>query len=75
MTACCFTPAEIDEMTLADVVALFDYWRDFPPPHEILKIAFRLERKPEPPKVVSAADPSGIGALVARFPDGKVKLA
>ena len=50
MTACGFTPAEIDEMTLFDVMALFEYWRDFPPSHEILKLAYRVERKPALPK-------------------------
>lgn len=73
MTACGFTPAMIDEMALADVAALFDYWRDFPPAHEILKCVYRIERKHETPAVPDAGDPSGIGALIARFPDGKVK--
>ncbi|MHB8885809.1 MAG: hypothetical protein ACYC5H_12180 [Methylovirgula sp.] len=72
MTACSFTPAEIDEMTLFDVVSLFAYWRDYPPVHEILKCVYRIEKKPEP-NIASLDDPSGIGALIARFPDGKVK--
>ncbi|HTJ02208.1 MAG TPA: hypothetical protein VL492_05410 [Methylovirgula sp.] len=72
MTACGFTPEAIDEMTLFDVEALFAYWRDFPPAHEILKYAYRIERKADAP-TLDAADPSGIGALIARFPDGKVK--
>ncbi len=76
MTACGFTPETIDEMTLFDVEALFDYWRDFPPAHEILKYVYRIERKADAPKggeAADAADPSGIGTLIARFPDGKVK--
>lgn len=71
MTACGFTPAEIDEMSLADVMALFAYWREHPPVHEILKCVYRIESKPEP-KPATSSDPSGIGALIARFPDGKV---
>jgi len=72
MTACGFTPTEIDEMSLADVIALFAYWRQHPPVNEILQCVYRLEPKPEP-KAVSRDDPSGIGALIARFPDGQVK--
>ena len=72
MTACGYTPAEIDEMTLFDVANLFAYWRETPPAHEILKCVYRIAPKPmaEPN---TADDPSGIGALIARFPDGQVK--
>ncbi|MDR3407077.1 MAG: hypothetical protein P4L68_01100 [Methylovirgula sp.] len=72
MTACSYTPAEIDEMTLFDVANLFAYWRETPPAHEILKCVYRIAPKPaaEPN---AAGDPSGIGALIARFPDGQVK--
>ena len=72
MTACGFTPGEIDEMSLFDVMALFAYWREHPPVHEILKCVYRIESKPEP-ELVSNVDPSGIGALIARFPDGRVR--
>ncbi|MGP0057835.1 MAG: hypothetical protein ACLPID_00900 [Beijerinckiaceae bacterium] len=58
-------------MTLFDVMALIAYWRAHPPVHEILKAVFRIERKQEAAK--SPDDPSGIGALIARFPDGQVK--
>jgi hypothetical protein len=71
MTACGYTPTEIDEMTLFDVIALYSYWRDHPPVHDILKAVFRIERKLE--ELRSADDPSGIGALIARHPDGQVK--
>lgn len=67
-----FTPAEIDEMTLFDVMGLFSYWRENPPVQEILKAVYRIEPKPELPRA-SADDPSGIGGLIARFPDGKVR--
>ena len=75
MTGCGYTPAEIDEMTLHDVLALFAYWRDFPPAHEILKCVYRIERKVAAPVVASAADPSGIGGLIARYPGGFVGAA
>ncbi len=72
MTSCGFSPSEIDEMTLFDVHMLFAYWRDFPPAHELLKIVYGLTKKPvsTPAKT---GDPSGIGGLIARFPDGKVR--
>ena len=73
MTACGFTPCQIDEMTLNDVLDLFAYWRAFPPTHEILKIAYRIEPKPDPSTTRSNNDPSGIGGLIARFPDGFVR--
>jgi hypothetical protein len=73
MTACGFTPSEIDEMTLRDVLDLFSYWRASPPTHEILKLAYRIEPKPNPSPKKSDSDPSGIGGLIARFPDGFVR--
>ncbi|WP_020177054.1 hypothetical protein [Methyloferula stellata] len=72
MTSCGFTPADIDDMTLFDIQALFSYWRDFPPAHEILKLAYGIERKPASKPSIGGHDPSGIGGLIARFPDGKV---
>jgi hypothetical protein len=72
MTACGFSPSDIDDMTLFDVHALFAYWRDFPPVHEILKAVHGIAcaaKAPENPN-----DPSGIGSLIARFPNGKVPL-
>lgn len=74
MTNCGYTPAEIDEMTFHDVLVLFAYWRDFPPTHEILKYVYHIEQKPERTVKKSTSDPSGIGGLVARFPDGLVRL-
>lgn len=73
MTGCGFTPAEIDEMSLFDVMTLFAYWREHPPVHEILKCVYRIERKPAP-EIAATDDPSGIGGLIAAFPDGKVRL-
>ncbi|MGQ0446162.1 MAG: hypothetical protein ACT4O2_13810 [Beijerinckiaceae bacterium] len=75
MTSCGYTPAEIDELTLHDVLGLFAYWRDFPPIHEILKCVHRIERKQELQISKSQSDPSGIGGLIARFPDGFVRAA
>jgi hypothetical protein len=73
MTVCGFRPADIDEMTLFDVHALFAYWRDFPPAHEILKHVHGVTSASPAKPATSASDPSGIGSLIARFPDGKVR--
>jgi hypothetical protein len=73
MTACGFTPAEIDDMTLFDLRDLLAYWRDHPPVHDILKSVYRIECQPEVPMHESSGDPSGIGSLLARFPDGFVR--
>jgi len=70
MTSCGYTPGEIDEMTLHDVLGLFAYWRDFPPAHEILKCVYRIEQKQELPITTSKSDPSGIGGLSRGFPTG-----
>jgi hypothetical protein len=75
MTVCGFTPSQIDEITLSDVLDLFAYWRAFPPTHEILKIAYRIEPKPDRSITKNDSDPSGIGSLIARFPDGFVRAA
>ena len=73
MTVCGYTPMEIDDLTLFDVIALFSYWRDHPPVEDILKAVYRIESKKE--AVQSPDDPSGISALIARYPDGRVKQA
>lgn len=72
MTACGYTPAQIDELTMYDVRQLFAYWRDYPPTHEILKHVYQIEQKAPPPIEENANDPSGIGALIKRFPNGFV---
>jgi hypothetical protein len=74
MTSCGYTPTQIDELTLDDVLSLFTYWREFPPAHEILKSVFRIEQKRDRTTAKSEGDPSGIGGLIARFPDGLVRL-
>jgi hypothetical protein len=63
---------EIDEMTLFDVQTLFAYWREFPPMHEILKAVHGIERKSGVDASKAESDPSGIGSLIARFPNGNV---
>lgn len=73
MAGCGYTPNDIDEMTLYDVLSLFVYWRDYPPTHEILKLVYRIQSKSEPLDPKSNVDPSGIGGLIARFPDGFVR--
>jgi hypothetical protein len=75
MTSCGYTPTEIDELTLHDVLSLFAYWREFPPTHEILKTVYRIEQKTDRAIARSENDPSGIGGLIARFPDGLVRLS
>lgn len=73
MAGCGYTPSEIDELTLHDVIDLFAYWREFPPTHEILKCVYRIEQKSNRDMTSSTRDPSGIGGLIARFPDGCVR--
>lgn len=74
MAACGYTPDEIDELTFHDVLSLFAYWREFPPVHEILKSVFGIEQKANRMIARSKSDPSGIGGLIARFPNGLVRL-
>lgn len=74
MTCCSYTPTEIDELTFHDVLSLFAYWREFPPVHEILKSVYRIEQKQDRMIAKSQSDPSGIGGLIARFPNGLVRL-
>ena len=65
-----YTPDEIDAMPAQDALALLRHWRTHPPTHEILAAVHRVTRAaPTNPN-----DPSGIGALIARCPDGIVTL-
>jgi hypothetical protein len=73
MTGCGYTPAEIGELSFHDVLNLFAYWREFPPVHEILKCVYRIERSSNVARNKNSSDPSGIGSLIARFPDGLVR--
>lgn len=73
MTSCGYTPTEIDEMTLFDIFSLFAYWRASPPTNEILKCIYLVEQKSEQKTTRSDMDPSGIGSLITRFPDGFVR--
>ena len=66
-----YTPDEIDAMPAQDVAALLRHWHDHPPAHEILAAVHRVTRAA--PAEARADDPSGIGALIARHPDGIVK--
>ena len=57
------------------MIDLLDYWSDWPPAHEILKLVHEVKRSPKQSLIAHPAagdDPSGIGALVARFPNGLV---
>lgn len=73
MTACGYTPGEIDEMPFCDVLGLYVYWQDNPPVHEILRCVYRIERNVDSAETSSATDPSGIGGLISRFPQGIVR--
>lgn len=66
MAGCAYTPNEIDQMPMQDVMALLALWREQPPTHEILAAVHRVQAV-EPPR---DDDPSGIGALIARAPEG-----
>ena len=66
MTACGYTPDAIDVMPMHDALALVAYWRDHPPAHEVLAAAYGLAPRPR----ADPDDPSNIGALIARAPDG-----
>lgn len=68
MAGCGYTPASIDTMAMQDVMALVALWRETPPIHEILAAVYGVRPAPPPDE----RDPSGIGALIARAPDGRV---
>lgn len=75
MTACHYTPAQIGAMEMQDVSALLDYWADHPPVHEILAAVHGIKpREKEAVEPVSKNDPSGIGGLIAQFPNGVVPV-
>lgn len=59
----------IDQLPAADVWALLRSWRAHPPVAETLAAAFPIATTAPP----NPADPSNIGALLARHPDGTVK--
>ena len=68
-----YTPDEIDAMPAHDVAALLRHWRDQPPAHEILAAVHRVARAAPAKAQARADDPSGLGALIARHPNGIVK--
>ena len=70
MAGCGYTPDEINAMPMHDVLALLRAWQDAPPAHEILLAVHGVKRAA--PFTADPQDPSGIGALIARFPDGHV---
>ena len=69
MAGCGYAPGEIDVMPMTDVFALLDHWRTHPPTHEVLAAALGLERAA--PR--NSDDPSNIGSLITRFPEGAIK--
>ncbi len=68
MAECGYTSAHIDDLPMQDVLGLLRYWRDHPSTPTILAAVHRVARAA--PQTMD--DPSGIGALMARFPDGHV---
>jgi len=60
-------------MAFFDVLGLYAYWEDYPPVHEILRCVYRIERHADSGEKSSGSDPSGIGSLISRFPEGFVR--
>jgi len=54
---------------------LYRYWSAHPPVHELVAAFLGVKAPAETPAQLAAAadDPSGIGAMILRFPDGQVK--
>ncbi|WP_244633371.1 hypothetical protein [Methylobacterium radiotolerans] len=57
---------------------LYRYWTAHPPVHELVAAFMGVKTPADPPPLgtttgAAADDPSGIGAMILRFPDGKVK--
>ncbi|MBE7204517.1 MAG: hypothetical protein INR70_42915 [Parafilimonas terrae] len=57
---------------------LYRYWTAHPPVHELVAAFVGVKAHADPPPLAAAAgsaadDPSGIGAMILRFPDGQVK--
>ncbi len=57
---------------------LYRYWAAHPPVHELVAVFMGVRGQAElPPSAATAGaetdDPSGIGAMILRFPDGLVK--
>ena len=68
-----YTPDAIDAMPVQDVLALLRHWRDHPPTHEILAAVHRVTRATPAKGRTQSDDPSGLGALIARHPDGVMR--
>ncbi|WP_331315786.1 hypothetical protein [Methylobacterium mesophilicum] len=57
---------------------LYRYWSAQPPVHELVAAFMGVKAQAAPPPLAATAgaaadDPSGIGAMILRFPDGQVK--
>ena len=70
ITALGWRPRDVGETEWFDVVNLTKYWSDHPPVHEL--VAAYMGVKPSARAPAGTHDPSGIGSLVAMFPDGNV---
>ncbi|VFU07007.1 hypothetical protein [Methylocella tundrae] len=65
-----WTSAQVDEEPWLEVRDLFDYWAEYPPVHEILKIVHRIEAKKPNAAPQGASQGISIEALRRQFPDG-----
>ena len=68
MAECGWTTEIIDAMPMGDVLALLRWWGDHPSVAAILAAVHGVK----PTAKRDPSDPSGIGALISRWPDGKV---
>lgn len=63
-----YTPDAIDAMPMDDVLALLRWWSEHPSAAAILAAVHCVKPAPVP----DAGDPSGIGALMQRWPGGRM---
>jgi len=63
---------QVDDLCVADIDLIFGFWAKHPPADLILAAAYGVKPK-EDRRASNTDDPSGIGGLIAAFPDGKVK--
>lgn len=72
------TPPQVGELTPWDVPRLYRHWSAHPPTRELVAAFMSVKAQADPPPLAAAAgaaadDPSGIDAMILRFPDGQVK--
>lgn len=67
-------PAEIHSMTLPQAYELFDYWRNFPPEHEILAMLARVYTSWEPENARPMTPEEHRASLEARWKAGAMNV-